>query len=485
MTRPLDATLLTLAAALEADRAFAFQFDLEELTGAVWRYTSLPEPLTIAGNPHTVANVTLASHAEGGAGTFKFDEFAITADRLEPFLSFAGRQMPFTIQGKVWQVLLDTDGTPYAWLVAEGFCTKVTRTAAGIKATFGPLANWLNKPFPAILFSRRDQRVPYTADFGVDADDFRAVLTVESLDQTTLVYAETEPNGDGWYNQGFIRYDRVVAGVTVPIRIPVLASFAATRTLHLARAPHDLAVDDTFDAFAGYNGNRNQSLTKFNNFRTGAGFLGDPFMPTKTNPVLTPQLDCDPTERLCDEASACPQRTGTQCGNCVTPPAQVRLAIADLELPGQRYASGGGWLQYTYTDPPADWTAVLGTGPFGVADPLQPWAALVGGECAWETNFPGVVTVDRYNAATEGDLLQSATAALYFSAAKIDPVTWRVWVWFNDPLTRRRVTLFWANLDTANKSCRADAGPAANEQTVAGIQTPGINGTATLECVTP
>jgi len=302
--RTLDATLQAIASGTEVATGFCFEFSISGISGATWRYTSFPQQVSLDGNTFTPKAIDLVDAKEGGRGDASTTLFTIECERMEPFLSFVGRHMPYPVTVTVWEVFIDdSDGTAYGDQVAEGELMVPTRSADKISAPFQPMISYINKKVPSILFSRLDQRVPYGDDFGVTATDFRVTATVTAVSANEVTSAAASGQADGYYAFGLLEYTRTVAGKSVTFRVPILNNTGGK--FICAYPPAYLVATEQCYAYAGYSGTADEALNRFDNL---SGFLGFPHMP-KRNPVLSPQKKC--SLRGCADPGG---STGSQIG---------------------------------------------------------------------------------------------------------------------------------------------------------------------------
>jgi hypothetical protein len=316
--RPFTEALITLLTARTARVTHLFAFTIPQIP-ATWYYTNWPKPVTYGGHTYNPAPLLL-SEKEGDLGKPEPGEFTIKNAWQEPLLSFVGRRYSTTLEVIVTEVFFDDDDVPHGYIAAEGQLQKLARRAATQVATFKPLAAFTRKKIPALLYSRLDARMPYSPAFGITAADFKqAYCAVTSISQNKILTAnaaklptgaDLDPDNNSshveYYKGGFIAYSRAITGIdgrteTVAFRVPIITNIIdplvpANSAFLLAYPPPLLAEDETFDAYAGYDGAPATAENRFDNFdpnfadADSTGFLGFPHMPVH-NPSLTP-VEC-------------------------------------------------------------------------------------------------------------------------------------------------------------------------------------------------
>ncbi|MFZ2641003.1 MAG: hypothetical protein WA117_08425 [Verrucomicrobiia bacterium] len=305
--KTLSSELAVLAAAVEARTAFIYRFTATAIPNGVWCYTSLPSPLVLNGERFESAAIAF-DRAHKGAGGLEQNSFTITAPVVEPFLSFCGRRLNIRFDCVISEIFFQTDGTPVLDPVISGQMTGLKRDLTSISAEFKPLATFLSQKVPATLFSQLDQRIPYTTDFGLTAEQLAALSTdavATAINGNRVTSTAAAAQDDGYYYNGYIAYQRHIGGRLVTIKIPITNNDKAAGIFTLQWEPTLLLTEGgQFTAYAGYDGSVAQSTTKFNNFLAGSGFLGFPTF-SQSNWAMTGMDDCADVRGGCGAASIC------------------------------------------------------------------------------------------------------------------------------------------------------------------------------------
>jgi len=305
--KTLSSDLAVLAAAVEARTAFIYRFTAAAIPNGVWCYTSLPSPLVMSGERYESVAIAF-DQAQKGAGGMEQNAFTITAPVVEPFLSFCGRRLNIRIDCTISEIFFKTDGTPVIDPVISGQLTSVKRDLTSIRAEFKPLATFLTQKIPATLFSQLDQRVPYTTDFGLTSGQIAAFATeavATDINGNLVTSTAAAAQDDGYYYNGYISYQRHIAGKLVTLKIPIINNDKATGVFTLQWEPQLLLTEGAkFTAYAGYDGSVTQSKTKFNNLLAGSGYLGFPTF-SQSNWALTGMEDCANVVGECGEVGSC------------------------------------------------------------------------------------------------------------------------------------------------------------------------------------
>lgn len=316
--RSFAADLVMLLTARTARVTHLFAFTVPQIP-ATWYYTNWPKPVTYGGQTYSPAPLLL-SEKEGDLGKPEPGDFTIRNAWVEPMISFIGHRYSTTLEVVVTEVFFDDLNVPYGYIAAEGQLQKLARKAATQVVTFKPLASYMKKKIPAVLYSRLDQRMPYSPSFGITAANFKqAACACSSLAQNKIVTVNAsllpsglslDPVGNTshieYYKGGYIAYNRSITGIdgrteTVSFRVPIITNLVdlivpTNSAFILAYPPPVLAEGETFDAYAGYDGSAATAENRFNNFapnfadENSTGFLGFPHMPVH-NPSITP-VEC-------------------------------------------------------------------------------------------------------------------------------------------------------------------------------------------------
>jgi len=307
--KTLSNELAVLAAAVEAHTAFIYRFTAAAIPGGVWCYTSLPSPLVLSGERYESVAIAF-DRAHKGAGGLEQNSFTVTAPVIEPFLSFCGRRFNIRFDCAISEIFFQTDGTPVLDAVISGQLTGLKRNLTSISAEFKPLATFLSQKIPATLFSQLDQRIPYTTDFGLTAGQIATFATdavATEVNGNLVTSTAAAAQDDGYYYNGYISYQRHIAGRLVTLKIPIINNDKASGVFSLQWDPTLLLTEGAkFTAYAGYDGSLAQSKTKFNNLLAGSGYLGFPTF-SQANWALTGMEDCADVRGGCGAQADCSQ----------------------------------------------------------------------------------------------------------------------------------------------------------------------------------
>jgi len=297
--KTITQTLSDLMASKEVTTGFAVRFWSDQIAGQTWCFTTIPAGVTLGAYTYTGLAMTLNAR-EGGDGTSQTATVTLELTPTEPFTTFGNPRLGIQFRAMIYEVFGTLDGVTIAYdLVAEGMVAFSKRTPSALSLSIKPLVGVLDRRVPTVIYSRTDQRTPYSLDFGVDPETHQIPATADTIEQNMLYSTAVGTFVSGWFNGGFIAYDVTQSGVTITIRVPIIANGTETTGdlrsfLRLAYPPPLLDNGDTIKVYFGYDGARETSQSsKFSNFTattyntSSNGFLGFPDMPIE-NPVVTP-----------------------------------------------------------------------------------------------------------------------------------------------------------------------------------------------------
>lgn len=297
--KTISQTLAELMASKQVTTGIAVRFWSDHIAGHTWCFTTLPASVTIGDHTFTPLALKLDTRT-GGDGSAQVPSVTLEMEPCEPFATFGNPRLGIQFKALVYEVFGTLDGQTVAYdLVAEGMVVFSKRTASSLSLSIKPLVGVMERRVPCMVYSRTDQRTPYSADFGVDPSTRRVAAVVDAIEQNVIFSTALASFAEGWFSNGFIAYDVTQSGITVTVRVPVIASGVESTGqqrafVRLAYPPPMLAAADSVWCYFGYDGTREMSQSsKFNNFfateyqPASNGFIGFPDMPVE-NPVVTP-----------------------------------------------------------------------------------------------------------------------------------------------------------------------------------------------------
>lgn len=274
-----------------------------------WYFTTFQTPVTISGDVYAPTAIGVSIGKDKESGILDSGGFTISGARIEPFVTFVGSRTAFDINCDLYEVFFDAAGTPWADLLISGTIIKATQKSTGVSVDFREQINWMQKKVPAIAFGLLDQRVAYTAGFGIDINDTRfrtnavTALTVNQNAITSVAANAFDGNGTprpSYYARGLALYIRTVKGVDniarqASLMVPIIDSKPSLDPAHPEQAifilqyppPFLDSQNNIFDVIAGYDGSYFDAAVTFANKDLGWGAVMFPDMPVENPSLIT------------------------------------------------------------------------------------------------------------------------------------------------------------------------------------------------------
>lgn len=156
---------------VEATSALLFHLRLVE-DGHSWFYTSHPKPIVFNGTTYMPEAIKFGSDKDKQDGAGSVEPFFLECGVIEPFVTYMARNINRTCRVTVYEALWG--GAEWlGMVVADGFVMGHVVRPGNIRVECVGFGLWLKKNLPSVLFSRFDQNIPYSPEFGASMENSR------------------------------------------------------------------------------------------------------------------------------------------------------------------------------------------------------------------------------------------------------------------------------------------------------------------------